>query len=162
MEKIKTIGDAYMCAGGLPHTNRTHAVDAVLAALEIRAFVDQTKEIRAKMDLPFWELRIGIHVCPVIAGVIGEKKFAYDIWGDTVNTASRMESSAEIGSVNISSAVYERVGDFFDLTFRGNQIAKNKGAIPMYCVNGIRSELLLNGVPGPAFTERYEALSGSA
>ncbi len=141
MEKLKTIGDSYMCAAGVPALSPTHAVDACLAALEIRAFLDQMQQIKKSLGHPFWQLRIGIHSGPVTAGVIGTEKFAYDIWGDTVNTASRMEASGESGEVNISGATYELVKDFFDCEYRGKLDAKGKGVMDMYFVNRIKPEL---------------------
>ena len=112
LEKIKTIGDSYMCAGGLPKANRTNPVEAVLAAIEIQRFMEQTREIKLTLGEPYWGLRLGIHTGPLVAGVAGKKKFAYDIWGDTVNTASRLESSGEVGRVNISGFTYNLVKDF--------------------------------------------------
>ncbi|MBN4061979.1 tetratricopeptide repeat protein [Bacteroidales bacterium AH-315-I05] len=144
IEKIKTIGDAYMCAGGLPRTNNTNPVDLVLAGLEVQQFMQQWKEKKISKNEPFWEIRIGIHTGPVIAGIVGVKKFAYDIWGDTVNTASRMESSGEPGKVNISGDTYEWVKDFFDCTHRGKVQAKNKGKVDMYFVERIKPELSQN------------------
>ena len=145
MEKLKTIGDAYMCAGGLPLRNCTHAVDACLAALEFRDFMLQMAEIKKYLNKPFWELRIGVHSGPVIAGVIGTKKFAYDIWGDTVNTASRMESAGEPGKVNISEDTYNLVKEFFNCDYRGKIEAKGKGEVDMYFVNDIKPELSVKG-----------------
>ena len=135
IEKIKTIGDSFMCAGGIPIENTTHARDAILAAKEMQNFVKRTNEKRKAQNLPPWEMRTGIHTGPVIAGVVGSKKFAYDIWGDAVNTASRMETACEVGRINISATTYERVKDEFDCTYRGAISAKNKGEIDMYFVN---------------------------
>ncbi len=135
IEKIKTIGDAYMCAGGLPVANKTHAEDTVKAAIEIRDFMaNHNKEKLAKGELPF-EIRIGINTGPVVAGIVGVKKFAYDIWGDTVNLASRMESSGKEGEVNISGSTYELIKDKFTCSHRGKIQTKNKGEVDMYFVD---------------------------
>jgi adenylate cyclase len=132
IEKIKTIGDSYMCAGGLPVANTTNAVDTVNAALEIRDFITAEKEKREAEGRPFFEIRIGCHTGPVVAGIVGVKKFAYDIWGDTVNIASRMESGGEPGRVNISANTCELVKNSFHCTHRGKILAKNKGEVDMY------------------------------
>jgi adenylate cyclase len=139
LEKIKTIGDAYMAVGGVPIANKTHAVDCVLAALEIVQLVSQLREREMLRSRPYWEIRVGIHSGDLVAGVVGREKFSYDVWGDTVNTASRLESSGEAGRVNISGATYKLVKDFFDCEFRGKVAAKNKGEIDMYFVKGARS-----------------------
>jgi len=135
LEKIKTIGDAYMCAGGIPAANKTNPIDIVKAGLEIRQFMDDLKKEREAIGKDYWELRIGIHTGPVIAGVVGKNKFAYDIWGDAVNTASRMESSGIPGQVNISGTTYDYIHEHFHCTHRGKVQAKNKGEIDMYIVD---------------------------
>ncbi len=145
LEKLKTIGDAYMCAGGLPLLSATHAVDACLAALEFRAFMAQMAEVKQALGMHFWKIRIGIHSGPVTAGVIGTNRFAYDIWGDTVNTASRMESSGEAGRINISGATYDLVRNFFQCEHRGKVKAKGKGELDMYFVSRILPELSADG-----------------
>jgi len=139
LEKIKTIGDAYMAAGGLPVRKYAHPADTVRAALQIR---DATDAIRKEMEAqgkPFFQIRIGIHTGPLIAGVVGEHKFQYDIWGDTVNTASRMESSGDVGKVNISEDTYELVKDQFECTYRGEVEAKGKGKIKMYFAESLKA-----------------------
>ena len=135
IEKIKTIGDSYMCAGGLPVANKTNAVEVLKAALEIQQFMQTHLEERKANGKEIFEIRIGIHTGPVVAGIVGVKKFAYDIWGDTVNIASRMESSGEPGKINISGSTYERIKNQFNCEYRGKIEAKNKGVIDMYFVN---------------------------
>ncbi len=134
IEKIKTIGDAYMCAGGLPVSNKTNAFDVVNAAIEIKQFMHEHLKQRQKENKEPFEIRIGVHTGPVVAGIVGVKKFAYDIWGDTVNIASRMESSGETGKVNISGSTYKLVKNKFHCIHRGKIRAKNKGEIDMYFV----------------------------
>ena len=134
IEKIKTIGDAYMCAGGVPQVNDTHAVDIVRAGLEMQQFMIALAEKRKAENKPHFEMRCGIHTGPVVAGVVGTKKFAYDIWGDTVNIADRIEENGETGRVNISGATYELVKIYFNCTHRGKIMAKNQGEVDMYFV----------------------------
>ncbi|MCB1139336.1 MAG: adenylate/guanylate cyclase domain-containing protein [Leptospiraceae bacterium] len=141
LEKIKTIGDAYMAAGGIPEESKDHAVRTIQAALEMLAFMDRWKEQKEAAGKPSWEIRIGIHSGPLVAGVIGTEKFAYDVWGDTVNLASRMESSGAPGRVNISGQTYEKVKRFFSCEHRGQIQAKNKGEVDMYFVDGILPHL---------------------
>jgi class 3 adenylate cyclase len=136
IERIKTIGDSYMCAGGLPVPNLTHPADVVRAALEIQAFMAGNNAARREQGLPYFELRVGVHTGAVVAGIVGTAKFAFDIWGDTVNTASRMESSGEAGRVNISRATFDLVRDRFACEYRGRMEVRNKGEMEMYYVTG--------------------------
>ncbi len=157
VEKIKTIGDAYMCAGGIPVKNLTNAIDVVLVAMEIREFMSELK----KEALNDWEIRIGIHTGPIIAGVVGTKKLSYDIWGDTVNIASRMESSGMPGEINISEETYMFISEFFDCVHRGKLPVKYKGNIDMYFVKGIRSDFSIDGngkIPNEKFLLRYQQI----
>ncbi|MFQ6016641.1 MAG: adenylate/guanylate cyclase domain-containing protein [Kiloniellaceae bacterium] len=140
LEKLKTIGDAYMCAGGLPEVSRTHPVDTCLAALEIQDFMARMNSQREKMRLPPWELRIGIHTGPVMAGVVGKKKFTYDIWGDSVNIAALMESNGEAGRITLSESTYHRVKDLFETESRGSIEAKHKGDLDIYFLNRNKPE----------------------
>ncbi len=136
LEKIKTIGDAYMCAGGIPTPDEDHPVRIVKAAMEIREFIGSYNQKRLEQGLPVWDIRIGIHVGPVVAGVVGKKKYAYDIWGSTVNVASRMESNGEPGQINVSATTCELIKDKYICTHRGKVYAKNVGEIDMYFVEG--------------------------
>lgn len=133
IEKIKTIGDAYMCASGLT-ARRTYPNDMLRAAIEIQAFLEKEKERKIKLGQPYFEARIGIHTGTVVAGVVGLKKFVYDIWGDAVNIAARMEQNCEVGKINISETTYQQVRYKFDCEYRGKVQAKNKGLIDMYYV----------------------------
>src|SRR5829696_10227829 len=126
-----------MCAGGLPVINKTNAVDVVKAAMEIQQFMHRHKEEREKNNRSFFQIRIGIHTGSVVAGIVGIRKFAYDIWGDTVNIASRMESSGQEGKINISGSTFELVKDKFSCVHRGKIEAKHKGEIEMYFVEGV-------------------------
>lgn len=165
MEKLKTIGDSYMCAGGLPTPNKTSAIDSCLAALEIRSFMNQMKLIKSSLELPFWELRIGIHTGPVIAGVVGRFKFAYDIWGDSVNIASRMESSGIAGEINISRATYERIRFLFKCDYRGEVEGKHNEKREMYLIERLQPKFSKDTqglVPNPEFWKIYEKIQNGA
>lgn len=132
LEKIKTIGDSYMIAAGLPKESENHAIQCVKAALEMLRFMEKRNETSAMK----WQMRAGIHSGTVVAGVVGKKKFTYDVWGDTVNIASRMETSGEPGKVNISAYTYDLVKRYFECEYRGKVDTKGKGEIDMYFVKG--------------------------
>jgi class 3 adenylate cyclase len=144
LEKIKTIGDAYMCAGGVPIRNNSNAIASTLAALEIRNYMDEVVAQKRQNDEQVLEIRVGIHTGPLTAGVVGVKKFAYDIWGDTVNTASRMETASVPGKVNVSGTTYELIKKYFECESRGKKAVKGKGAVEMYFVNAIKPEFSEN------------------
>ena len=133
VEKIKTIGDAYLAVAGLPTADPQHAAHVVKAAIDINTFM---QDRLAKLGNSTFEIRIGIHSGPVVAGIVGVKKFAYDIWGDTVNTAARMEQNSDGGKINISATTYELVKDKFSCEYRGEIDAKGKGMLKMYYING--------------------------
>lgn len=159
IEKIKTIGDAYMCAGGIPERNRTNPVEVILAALEMQKYMLKLKAASEIEGMKFWDIRIGIHTGTVVAGVVGQKKLSYDIWGDTVNTASRMESSGDAGKINISGTTYEFVKEFFVCEHRGKMPVKYKGEIDMYFVNGIVDDLKdENGDPNFKFILKMQLI----
>jgi class 3 adenylate cyclase len=143
-----------MCASGLPTRNPSHSVDLLMAAFEMLESVESL--CPPGSDRP-WSIRIGIHTGPVIAGVVGIRKFAFDIWGDTVNQSSRMESNSEAGQINISHSTYTRVKDFFSCHKRGKVLTKEKRKVEMYFVEGILPKLLddRGASPPPAFLRRY-------
>ena len=138
MEKIKTIGDAYMCACGLPLADNENAIKSVNAALDMQQFIRGFGEANKIQNLPVFEIRIGIHTGPLVAGVVGLKKFAYDIWGDAVNLASQMEQHSEPGKVNISGETYSLVKNSFNCTYRGKIETKSKGEVDMYFVDSVK------------------------
>ena len=137
LEKIKTIGDSYMAAGGVPIRNKLNPVFCCLAALKLRDFVSN-ELLNPNIDP--WEVRIGINTGPIVAGVVGTMKYQYDVWGDTVNTASRLEGASIPGEINISKSTYDFVSEYFDCDYRGVIEVKSKGKIDMYFLKKIRSE----------------------
>jgi class 3 adenylate cyclase len=143
IERLKTIGDSYMCAGGVPVKNATHPFDICLMALEILSFVNMLRMVSVEEN-PFWQVRIGIHCGPVVAGLIGKTKYAYDIWGSSVNVASRMESFGLPGTINISKNINDRVSEFFLTEHRGNIEGKNKEKYDMYLLHRIQPEYSLD------------------
>lgn len=156
LEKLKTIGDCYMLVAGCPRRNASHCVDAVMAAFEMLHAVAERDRPESPVQ---WQVRIGLHTGPVIAGVVGTKKFAFDIWGDTVNQASRMESSGVPGRINLSYRTYSRVKDFISCEGRGKILTKEKRAVEMFFANGILPDLLDSSgeIPPPAFKARYNS-----
>jgi len=160
MEKLKTIGDAYMCAGGLPQQQRTHPVDACLTALALQDYMARVNRQRQKLRLPLWELRIGMHTGSVMAGVVGKRKFIYDVWGDAVNLASRMEAAGAAGEINLSEATMNRVKGLFEIVDRGEIETKNKGRQRMYFLKRIKPELSrdeIGRLPNDAFHRECSA-----
>ena len=162
LEKLKTIGDAYMFAGGLPNLRPSHAVDSVLAALEMAAVVNRLSKPDQAVN---WKIRLGLYSGPVVSGVVGVRKFAFDIWGNTVNFAARMESSGQPGRVNLSETTFQRVQDFIECEPRGAVKIKEGREMQMYFAVGPKAELvqgsLVNSVPA-AFREAYEKAFGEA
>lgn len=184
LEKLKTIGDAYMCAGGIPTKNSSHPVDAVLAAFAMVEALEQPARPGTAPDasgeggpagaapaagpVPArpreadgatpWPVRIGIHTGPVAAGVVGIHKFAFDVWGDTVNFASRLESASEANGINVSASTYSRIKDFFACAPRGQVMTKENKAYAMYFVTGLRGDLqgAEAGETAAAFARRYQ------
>lgn len=158
IEKLKTIGDSYMCVGGVPQTNQTHPIDACMVALGIKEFIGQIRKIKEQINLASWEIRVGIHTGPVTAGIIGKHKWSYDIWGDSVNTASRMEAGGQPGEINLSGVTYELVKDVFDCIPRGKLKVKGKEDMEMYFLSGLKSEFMQDDsglIPNEKFKEIY-------
>lgn len=156
VEKIKTIGDAYMCAGGVPEFDSANPIEVTLVGL---GMIDYVKE--RQMKGAFWNMRVGIHTGPLVSAVLGNKKKAFDIWGDSVNTASRMESSGVPGEVNISGDTYIKIADYFECQYRGKMPVKYKGEIDMYFVKGLKPEFADGGSkcrPNKALITRIQAM----
>lgn len=158
IEKIKTIGDTYMCAGGIPVKNITNPIDVVMAAMEMRNFLKKYETEKRGDDKSIWDLKIGIHTGPVTATISGKKKVNYDIKGDTVNTASRVEAVSDNGMILISVMTYELVKEFFDCEYFGKLPVKYKGDLQMYRVKGLKAEFSVNGegvLPNDAFRIKF-------
>src|SRR5215207_448584 len=135
LEKLKTIGDAYLAVGGVPEHNRSHAFDAVLAALQVLDHLAKLNRQREKLRLPAWQVRIGINTGPVIAGVVGKHKFTYDIWGNTVNTTQRVEAAGEPGRISIAESTWQHIKTRFETDARGAVEVKHQGLVNMYYLN---------------------------
>jgi len=158
IEKIKTIGDTFMCAGGIPVKNITNPIDVVMAAMEMRDFLEKFEGKKEGRQKRIWGLNIGIHTGPVTATISGKKKVNYDIKGDTVNTASRVEGVSENGTILISVMTYELVKEFFDCEYFGKLPVKYKGDLQMYKVKGLKAEFSINGegvLPNEAFRIKF-------
>jgi adenylate cyclase len=155
LEKIKTIGDSYMCAGNIPSPDPDHAYKIIKAAIEIQEFMEQYNVLRAERGLEAWEIRIGANIGPVVAGVVGKKKYAYDVWGSSVNVASRMESNGTPGRVNISAYMYETIKDRFECSYRGKIYAKNVGDLDMYFVDYEKDPAALPKIIGSSKEEPF-------
>lgn len=158
IEKIKTIGDTFMCAGGIPQKNITNPIDVVMAAIEMRNYLDHYEAGRKRGENKIWDLKIGIHTGPVTASITGKKKVNYDIKGDTVNTASRIEAVSENGMILISVMTYELVKEFFDCEYFGKLPVKYKGDLQMFRVIGIKPEFSVEGNgthPNDAFRIKF-------
>ena len=140
LETLKIIGDAYMCAGGLLEGSRTHAVDACLAAIQVQKFVRDTNQQRQKFRLTPWELRIGVNTGPVVAEIVGKQRFSYEVWGNAVNVAQRLEEACVPGRVNISANTLDEVARFFETESRGSVDVKLLGAIDMYFLKHLKPE----------------------
>ncbi len=158
IEKIKTIGDTFMCAGGIPVKNITNPIDVVMAAIEMRDFLEKFEVYKRGGDKRIWDLRTGIHTGPVTASVSGKKKISYDIKGDTVNTASRVEAMSENGMILISVMTYELIKEFFDCEYAGKLPVKYKNDLQMYKVKGLKPEFSVKGegvLPNEAFRIKF-------
>jgi class 3 adenylate cyclase len=157
IEKIKTIGDTFMCAGGIPVKNITNPIDLLMAAIEMRSFLEKY-EREKRGDERLWEMKIGIHTGPVTATVSGKRKVSYDIKGDTVNTASRIEAVSDFGTILVSVMTWELVKEFFDCEYFGKLPVKYKGDLQMFRLIGLKPEFSLNGegiIPNDAFRIKF-------
>ncbi|MFN5505198.1 MAG: adenylate/guanylate cyclase domain-containing protein [Flavobacteriia bacterium] len=156
LEKIKTIGDAYMCAGGVPVENSTNPIDACCAALQIQAFMDKLKYEAIADHEDYWEIRLGINTGPVIAGIIGNIRLAYDVWGSSVNLAQRMEMLGEPGKVTVTGNTFQQIEPYFECDYKGKALTKSRTKVDMYVVQRIKPELSVNGeglIPNSRFEE---------
>jgi adenylate cyclase len=140
LEKLKTIGDAYLAVGGVPEPNRSHAIDAALAALQVLDHLARLNRQREKLRLPAWQVRIGINTGPVIAGVVGKHKFTYDIWGNTVNITQRVEAAGDPGRISIAESTWQHIKTRFETDARGAVEVKHQGLVNMYYLNRIKPE----------------------
>jgi len=154
VEKLKTIGDGYMGVGGLPETNHSHPVDVGCAALLILKYLQDENRKSGKA----WNVRIGLHVGPMVAGIIGSSKFSYDVWGDTVNVGARMETTSQPGKINVTQEFVDQTSQFFEFEPRGLIEAKNKMPVAMYFLKGLKARFSQDGFsPNGEFYRQYES-----
>ena len=161
IEKIKSIGDTYICAGGIPRKNRTNPIEVIKAAFEMKLYLEKLQDDNKKDNKNIWGLTFGLHTGPVVATVSGKKKKSYDIKGDTVNIASRIEATSQPGELNISQMTYEFVKGFFTCQYKSKLPIKYKGDIPIYSVVGYRPELSVDGngiVPNEMFNTKLQTI----
>ncbi len=161
IQKVKSLGDTFMCAGGIPKKNRTNPVEVIMAALEMQAYLKKIQEESKKNDRNIWSLTFGVHTGPVTATVSGKKKISYDIKGDTANIASRIESASKPTEISISGMTYEFIKEFFACEFRSKMPVKYKGDIPVYVIKGYRPDLSIEGkgkVPNKAFRIKFQTI----
>ncbi|MBL0371318.1 hypothetical protein JJB09_04695 [Rhizobium sp. KVB221] len=162
LEKLKTMGDSYMCAGGLMQGRKDHAVRSCLAALEMRRFVAASDRRLAAIGQRPWHLRVGLHSGSMMSGVVGRKKFSYDVWGDAVNIASRMESTDEADHVNISESTFQHVKSYFDCTPRGSLEVRSKGKMTMYFLDRLKPEYSADAAGVEANERLRSTLAGTS
>ena len=158
IEKINSIGDTYMCAGGMPQKNRTNPIEIILAALEIQQHMKNLQEEYTKQGKSLWEISIGIHTGPVTANIIGKKKISYELKGDTVNMASRIQASGEVGKITISEMTYELIEEYFRCEYIGKMPVKYMGDISLYAVKGFSPDYFLDNeglIPNKKFKIRF-------
>jgi len=161
IQKVKSIGDTFMCAGGIPKKNRTNPVEVIMAALEMQAYLKKLQEESKKNDRKIWSLTFGVHTGPVTATVSGKKKISYDIKGDTANIASRIESASNPTEISVSGMTYEFIKEFFACEFRSKMPVKYKGDVPVYIVKGYRPDLSIDGkgkIPNKAFRTKFQII----
>ncbi len=159
IQKVKSIGDTFMCAGGIPKKNRTNPIEVIMAALEVQSYLKQLQNESKKNDRKIWSLTFGVHTGPVTADVSGKKKISYDIKGDTANIASRIESACNPAEISVSGMTYEFIKDFFACEFKSKMPVKYKGDVPVYVVKGYRPDLSIKGegkAPNKAFRTKFQ------
>ncbi len=161
VEKVRTIGDAYMAVAGVPNRRAAHAVDATLAALRVaRAIAERPGPVVDEWE---WSFRLGLHSGPCISGVLGARRPVFDLWGDTVSVATLVQKAGRAGAVSISAATAELIGELFDIDLEVATVSHHGSSLAVHVVRGIRAELVADaeeGLVNAAFCSRYEAMFG--